>query len=198
MTFASDLSMMLAYFNTYFHKIQINLKVSWTSPTACWRSLLHLISSPAEESCISPWRWVGTFQGGGQLRYWEASVGRWGCIQESPKLLTEAGGQQNGRGKSRSLASGWQQKCEGNLLKSVLRLKAAGRWQESHKGHCSHSICAMTEGAVGPGPEEAAGLWGGSKCWGRKQVVTGGGKDEACAEEHLPLTLTPVKGSTQI
>lgn len=96
-------------------------------------------------------------------------------------------------GKLWSLASGWQQKCEGNLLKSVPRLKAAAWWQGSHKGHCSHSTCAMAEGAMGPGTEEAAGLWGGSKCWGRKQVVTGGGKDEACAVEHLPLTLAPVE-----
>lgn len=136
---------------------------------------------------------VGTVQGSGYLLYWEVSVGRWGHVQERAKLLIKAGGQQKGRGKFWSLASGWQQKCEGNLLKSVLRLKAAGQWQENHKGHCSHSTCAMTEGAMGPGTEEAAGLWGGSKCWGRKQVVTGRGKDEACAVEHLPLTLAPVE-----
>lgn len=98
-----------------------------------------------------------------------------------------------GQGKLWGLASGWQQECEGNLLKSGLRLKAAGRWQGSHKGHCSHSTCAVTEGVMGPRTEKAAGLWGESKCWGRKQVVTVGGKDEACAVEHLPLRLAPLE-----
>lgn len=150
----------------------------------------RIISLLRDESMHSPRRWAAMKLG--------SISGQMGRVWESPKLLTEAGGQQNGLGELWSLASGWQQKCEGNLLKSVLRLKAAGRWQGSHKGHCSHSTCAMTEGAMGPGTEEAAGLWGGSKCWGRKQVVTGGGKDEACVVEHLPLTLALWKSSTKI
>ena len=67
-------------------------------------------------------------------------------------------------------------------------VQAEGSWTMTGKPQGSlltQHLC-VTEGAVGPGREKAAVLWGGSKCWGRKQVVTGGGKDEASAVEHLP------------
>lgn len=152
-----------------------------TSLPPLWR----IASLLGDESGHSPRRWAAIKLGGVSRQM--------GHVQESLKHLMEAGSQQNGWGELWDLESGWQQKCEGNLLKSVLRLKAAGQWQGSHKGHCSHSTCATPEGAMGAGTEEAAGLWGGAKCWGRKQVATGGEKDEACAVEHLPLTLAPVE-----
>ena len=66
--------------------------------------------------------------------------------------------------------------------------QAEGSWTMTGKPQGSlltQHLC-VTEGAVGPGREKAAVLWGGSKCWGRKQVVTGGGKDEASVVEQPP------------
>ena len=107
-------------------------------------------SSVRRTTVITPqkWEWV-------QTRRWATIKlggvsGQKGYVWESLKHLTETGGQQKGEGKWWGLASGWQQKCEGNLFKSVCRLKAAGRWQGSHKGHCSHSTCAWLRELWGP------------------------------------------------
>lgn len=102
------------------------------------------------EKCVCPWRgeWAPPKEADSPYtgrRPW--ADGPRSRISEAPR-----GGRRPAKwkGKLWILALGWQQKCEGNLFKAALLLKAAGRWQESHRVTAHTALVARRRELWGP------------------------------------------------
>lgn len=76
-----------------------------------------------DESGQSPRRWAASRPGGVR--------GQMGSCSRISEVPHKAGGQHNGPGNSWSLASGWQQKCEGESVK--VSAQAEGSWTMTGK-----------------------------------------------------------------